>query len=78
MAFINGLMYVFKEIAQRAEHERYDEEGTREELVRLHQAIEAGALSEDEFERRETELLERLEEIAEHKRRGGLRGGRQA
>jgi hypothetical protein len=78
MAFFNGLMYVFKEIAKRAENERWDEEGTRDELVRLHQAIESGALTEEEFERRETELLERLEEIAEHKRQGGTHGGRQA
>lgn len=76
MAFLGGLMYVFKEIAQRAEHERYDEEGTREELVLLHKAIESGAISEEDFERREAALLERLEEIAERKRQGGLHGDR--
>ncbi len=71
MGIFGGLMFVFKEIKQRAEDELYDESGTRQELVVLHKAIEAGEMSEDEFERREDELLTRLAEIVARKARGG-------
>lgn len=69
MGIMRGLMLLCEEIAQRAEDELYDEDGTRNELVSLHKGLEAGALSEAEFERRERELLQRLETIAAHKRR---------
>src|SRR5688572_2918906 len=73
MGLFGGLIFLAKEVAQRAEDELYDEEGARNDLVALHKSLEEGTLMEAEFEVRETELLQRLEEISARKR-GGRRG----
>jgi len=61
-----GLLRVFEEVAQRAEHELYDDDAVKAELLDLYQRLEAGSLGSDEFERREAELVARLEEIEAH------------
>lgn len=71
-----GLFLLFEEIADRAEKELYDEDGVKAELTELYRRLEAGSLSEDEFGRREAELVLRLEEIEEHKERGRSHGRR--
>jgi Gas vesicle protein G len=70
---VNGFMYIVKEIAKRAEDELYDEEGVRDELVAIYRALESGAMTEEEFQVKETELLERLEVIEQRQRRLGHR-----
>lgn len=64
---LNGLMYVFKEIAERADQEMNDDEAVKADLMALHAALEAGSISEEDFEARELELVTRLQEIEERK-----------
>lgn len=74
MGLLRGLLRVFEEVAERAEQELYNEAAVQAELMELYRKLEAGALSEEEFEEREAELVERLEEIEEHKRERGGHG----
>ncbi len=67
---------MFEEVAERAENELYDEDAVKAELTDLYMKLEAGSLSEEDFNRREAELVERLEEIEEHNRRRAGRGSR--
>lgn len=63
-----GLLWVFEEIADRAEKELYDEDAVKAELMEIYRRLEAGSLSEEEFNRREAELVERLGKIDERKK----------
>ncbi len=63
----SGLMYVFKEIAKRADHEMNDDEAIKAELVALHSSLEAGSITEQDFEAKEEELVARLTEIEERR-----------
>jgi hypothetical protein len=65
----NGLIRIFEEVAERAEHEMYNEEAVMAELTELYRKLESGDLSEEEFGRREVSLVQRLEEIEARNRR---------
>jgi len=65
---IRGLLKVFEEIASRAEDEMYNEDGVKAELMELYKRLEAGAITEEDFTLQEGELVQRLEDIEEHKR----------
>ena len=64
----HGVAAIFSEIIRQAEDALYDETSLQDELKRLYARLEAGALSEEEFERRESELAERLALAAEYHR----------
>jgi hypothetical protein len=66
---VNGFMYIVREIAKQAENELYNEEGVREELVTIYRALESGTMTEEEFQVKEADLLERLEVIETRQRR---------
>lgn len=68
---LRGLMFIFEEIAQRAEDELNDDEAVKAELIALHASLEAGTISEEAFEAKELELVTRLSEIEERKGGGG-------
>ena len=59
-----------------AERELYNKDAVRAELTDLYVRLEAGSLSEEEFDQREAELVERLEEIEERERQRSGGGGR--
>ena len=59
--------FVGKKLQEVAMTDFLDEDGTREELRELYMLIETGKIGEEEFERREEELVERLEEIQAYK-----------
>ncbi len=64
-----SLLKVFKEIYNAAVQEMEAEsDGIRNELSQLYLALEAGTLSEDAFDARERELLDRLDLIEERAR----------
>jgi len=65
---LRGLLRVFEEIAERAEQELYNEDAVKAELMELYKRLEAGSISEEDFNQQEAALVERLEEIEEHKR----------
>jgi len=61
-----GLLWVFHEIASAAQQELADEaENITSELSELYMRLETGQITEPEFDVREKELLDRLDEIQE-------------
>jgi hypothetical protein len=55
-----GLMGVFKEVYQMAQAEFTDEAKIKEELLRLQTLYEIDQIPEEEYEQKESALLERL------------------
>jgi len=64
---VRGSGWVIRQVLNEAERLYYDPATVRAELARLEERLEAGELDDEEFDRQEDELLERLEI--------GLRGG---
>jgi hypothetical protein len=63
---VRGLVWVFEEIRDAAEQALRDEAGAiTVELQQLYSSLEKGQITEDEFERREAELLDKLDELHE-------------
>jgi hypothetical protein len=59
-----GLMWVFEEIRNAAEQERSDQaDSITRDLQRLYRAFESGQMTEEEFDRRESELLDQLDAL---------------
>jgi len=57
-----GLFGVFKKIQEMAEHELSDENYIRERLMELQMRFELDEISEEEYNRQEKELVQRLNE----------------
>lgn len=66
---VRGITWVFKKVHQAALDE-IDQRGERitAELSELYRMLEAGAITEEEFDARERQLLDQLDEIEEIKR----------
>ncbi len=64
-----GLFYIFKQIHKAAEEEFLNEEGVTAQLSELYMMLETGKITEEEFNNRESELLNRLELIEEYKKK---------
>lgn len=64
---VRGVGWVVDKVRQVAEDEYYDPAPVQEELVRLERARGEGQVGEEEFARREEELLHRLEEISAYR-----------
>ncbi|MFE3038063.1 gas vesicle protein GvpG [Streptomyces canus] len=64
---VRGSGWVIKQVLKEAERLYYDPATVRAELAQLEERLEAGEIDEEEFDRQEDDLLERLEI--------GLRGG---
>lgn len=67
LAPVKGPYWIAKKVHDMAMDEFLDEDGAREELKELYTSLETGKISEEEFDRREVELVERLEEIQYYK-----------
>lgn len=66
LAPYKGLMWTFRKIYEQAEEEQNGEaERIRDTLTDLYRTLEAGEIPEDEFERSEAALLDRLEALEE-------------
>jgi hypothetical protein len=65
---VAGLKFVFRQVADLADHELYDESAVHEQLLLLQVQLEEGAIDEDEYVAREAELVLRLREIKERNR----------
>jgi hypothetical protein len=63
LAPLRGTIWIAERLAAYAEAELTDERAIRRLLVEAEAALEAGELSEAEFDRVEDELLDRLDEI---------------
>ncbi|RPF37536.1 gas vesicle protein GvpG [Streptomyces sp. TLI_185] len=64
---VRGSGWVIGQVLQEAERIYYDPATIRAELAQLEEQLEAGEIDEEEFDRQEDELLDRMEI--------GLRGG---
>ena len=63
LAPVRGVAWIGEQIAEEADRQLDPEARVRRELGRLQVEHELGDLSDEEFERREDELLEQLEEV---------------
>ncbi|MFE4669735.1 gas vesicle protein GvpG [Streptomyces sp. NPDC056716] len=61
LAPVRGSGWAIQQVVREAERIYYDPAAIHAELARLEQSLEEGALSEEEFDRLEDELLDRLE-----------------
>ncbi|MCZ7456537.1 gas vesicle protein GvpG [Streptomyces sp. WMMC940] len=61
---VRGTFWVLRQVADEAERRYYDPSTIRRELAVLERQLEEGEISEEEFDRREDELLDRLERAA--------------
>src|SRR3970040_2911797 len=64
-----GMFYIFKQIHKAAEEEFLDEENVSAELSELYMMLETEKITEDEFNNKESELLKRLGQIEEYKKK---------
>ncbi|MDH6223738.1 MULTISPECIES: gas vesicle protein GvpG [Streptomyces] len=72
LAPVRGSAWVIRQVMREAERIYYDPATIRAELASLEEQLEAGEIDEEEFDRREDELLERLETAAGVQQRGGF------
>ncbi|MFF0223812.1 gas vesicle protein GvpG [Streptomyces sp. NPDC004629] len=68
---VRGVWWVLDKVVRAAEDEYYDPAPVQEQLVQLEQARSEGRIDEEDFARREGELMHRLEEIRAFQLRGG-------
>ncbi|MER5361205.1 gas vesicle protein GvpG [Streptomyces sp. NPDC002785] len=66
LAPVRGVAWVVERVVETAENEYYDPAPVERELAGLEQALLAGDIDEETFDRREDELLDRLDEIRAH------------
>ncbi|MFI9389799.1 gas vesicle protein GvpG [Streptomyces bauhiniae] len=71
LAPVRGSLWVIDQVLTAAEEEYYDPEPVRRELAELERALTSGQISDEEYDRREDELLDRLDEIDAHRRANG-------
>ncbi|MFI6350705.1 gas vesicle protein GvpG [Streptomyces sp. NPDC050560] len=72
VAPLRGFTWVLGHVLTAAEQEYYDPAPVREQLADLEKDLLAGRVSEEEFDRREDELLDRLDFIQRERARLGL------
>jgi hypothetical protein len=58
---VRGSAWAIRQVLREAERIYYDPATVRAELATLEEQLEAGEITEEEFDRREDELLDRLE-----------------
>ena len=63
-----GLMALFKKINDLAEAEFNDESKLKEQLLRYQTMYELDQISEEEYQKREDEIMMRINEIRERKK----------
>lgn len=64
MAPVRGSAWVLRQVVAEAERQFYDPAVVRRELAELEEQLVAGEIDEAEFDRREDDLLDRLEEAS--------------
>ena len=67
LAPVHGVMWLGGKLNEVIQHEANDEGKLKENLLELQAKLDLGEISEDEYRRQETTLLERLEAIQEEK-----------
>jgi Gas vesicle protein G len=73
LAPFKGVVWIAEKIDDQAEKELLDEEGVKRQLSELYVLLETGQISEEEFDRQEEELVDRLERIEAYQKGHGSR-----
>ncbi|MER6119491.1 gas vesicle protein [Streptomyces sp. A0642] len=68
LAPVRGTAWVLDQVVHAAEEEFYNPEPVRAQLAQLERDLNNGLIDDEEFDRREDELLDRLDEIEEYRR----------
>ncbi|NYI06108.1 gas vesicle protein GvpG [Allostreptomyces psammosilenae] len=63
LAPVRGVEWVARQVVEAAEREYYDPAPLLADLAHLERLLVDGLIDEEEFDRREDELLDRLEEL---------------
>lgn len=66
---VNGVKWIFKQVAAATDAELMDDSAVRDQLLELQMALETGDVDEDEYTVREAELMRRLREIRAYRDR---------
>ena len=61
LAPVRGSAWAIRQVLREAKRIYYDPAAVRKELAQVEQRLEAGEITEEEFDRQEDELLDRLE-----------------
>ncbi|MFJ9059974.1 gas vesicle protein GvpG [Streptomyces sp. NPDC102409] len=69
LAPVRGALWVTQQLTETAERQYYDPAPVRRELIALEQELVEGRISEQEFDRREDQLLDQLEELEAQQQR---------
>ncbi|MFD8480517.1 gas vesicle protein GvpG [Kitasatospora sp. NPDC059673] len=69
LAPVRGTIWIVERVVETAENEYYDPAPVEKELAALERDLLAGQIDEETFNRREDELLDRLDEIRAHAQR---------
>ena len=59
---LRGTLFVFRELHKVADAEQHDSQSVIQELQTLYMSLETGKITEEEFARQESVLLDRLEQ----------------
>ncbi|MDF3298833.1 gas vesicle protein GvpG [Streptomyces tropicalis] len=70
---VRGVTWVMDRALEAAEDAYYDPAPVHKELAELEAELLAGNIDEETFDRREDELLDRLDEIREFRQEGRIR-----
>jgi Gas vesicle synthesis protein GvpO/Gas vesicle protein G len=59
-----AMLFLFRELAKKAKDDFLDDDAVKQQLQEIYGLLDAGTISGQEFESREIQLLQRLEQIA--------------
>ncbi|MFD1831631.1 MULTISPECIES: gas vesicle protein GvpG [Streptomyces] len=65
---LRGAGWVLRQVVAEAERQYYDPSAIQRELQELSRQLDEGLIGEEEFDRREDELLDRLQAVQERRR----------
>ena len=68
---VKGMVWIGSKLKKTAEEEATDEGRIQEQLLNLQMRFEMDEISEKEYDRKETQLMEKLEAIRKYKEEGG-------
>lgn len=67
LAPVHGVIWLGRKLDEIIQREEHDENRLKENLLELQMRLDLGEIDEDEYRRRETALLERLDAIRAEK-----------
>jgi len=64
---VQGFFGIFEAIKEKVDQELYDETKPQQELLETQTLLDMGEITEEEYQKRETKIMERLEAIRKYK-----------